>query len=89
MMGTVCEHEFEQGDPKNEGYSMTEYDLYARLNLTIRKNSKRNVYEIVGIKDKEVRYSSPDLKTIVGIANKLEGANNTKIECGVGCPKEK
>ena len=88
-MGTICEHEFELEDPKNEGYSLLEYDLYARLDMTIRKNLKRNVYEIVGIKDKDVRYSSPEIQTIVRIANKLEGAKNTEIKCGVGCERFK
>ena len=89
VMGTVCEHEFEQEDPRNEGYSMTEYDLYARLGLTIRKNLRKDIYEIVGIKDKEVRYSSLDLKTIVRIANKLESVKNTEIKCGVGSTEKK
>jgi hypothetical protein len=86
-MGYVCEHEFEQPDPDNPDYSLVEYDLYAQLGLTIRKNLKDNVYEIVKIKSKEVVFSSPSLEDVVKRANELEGAENTIIKCGRYCPK--
>ena len=84
-MGTICEHEFEREDPKNPGYSRIEYDLYAKLNLTIRKNLKTNRYEIVKITTKAVQYSS-SIEGVVRMANQLEGEENTTIECGIGCP---
>jgi len=43
-MPAICEHEFEREDPNNPGYSMTEYDLYARLGMTLRKNLKFNEF---------------------------------------------
>lgn len=86
-MGTICEHEFEGENPKNPGYSMTEYDLYARLGMTIRKNLRLNVYEIINIETKEVLYSFKDISRVVEKANQLEGVDNTKVKCGVGCPK--
>lgn len=86
-MGIICEHEFEQEDPKNKGYSMTEYDLYAKLNLTIRKNLAAKEYEIVNISTKEVKFSSSSIHDAAREANRLEGAENTKVECGSLCPE--
>lgn len=89
-MGRICEHEFELPDPENPDYSHVEYDLYARLGLTIRKNLKQNIYEIVTIRrPRNVHYTSSDLHEIVLIANRLEGETNTVIECGVLCPARK
>lgn len=88
-MGYVCEHEFNREDPKNPGYSMLEYDLYARLNMTLRKNLKTNKYEIVKISTKQVVYSYRDLKDIVRMANQLEGAENTVIRCHSSCPNNR
>ena len=86
-MGNICKHEFEQKDHFNKGYSMTEYDLYVKTGLTIRKNLKASRFELVDIKSKEVRYSGT-LEEIVAISNKLEGNKNTEIRCGIFCPKK-
>lgn len=89
-MGKICEHEFERPDPKNPDYGLIEYDLYAKLGLTIRKNLKLNRYEIVTIsKPRIVRHSSDSIETIASIANDLEGKKNTIVECGTLCPKRR
>jgi hypothetical protein len=99
----ICEHRFEDEDPHHKGYSMLEWDLYADLNLTIRKNLKDNKYELVRISDNpmrrqkkgEVVYSLPTLKAAVDRANALEAEltpeykENTKICCGYHCPAAK
>lgn len=84
-MAKICEHEFEQEDPKQPGYSMTEFDLAARLGLTIRRNLKTRDFEICTIKDKLVAYRG-SLPWIVKMANQLERANHIKLECGLACP---
>ena len=86
-MGGICEHAFLRKDPKNPDYSMTEYDLYAKTGLTLRKNLKHNRYEIVKIKSREVEHSTPDLQAAVDKCNDVEGYPNTKIECAVLCQK--
>lgn len=85
-MATICTHEFEREDPKNPGYSLIEYDLHAKLGMSIRKNLLRNRYEIFTISNQVVQFAYADLQTIVVVANTLEGGENTKIECGIGCP---
>ena len=80
-MPSICEHEFEQEDPNNRGYSMTEYDLYARLGLTLRKNLRFNEYELVSIKNNIVHYAFKTLQEAVSHANELEGSDNTWVEC--------
>jgi len=87
-MGSICEHTFEVEDNKNPGYSLVEYDLYAKLGLTIRKNLKTNEYEIIKIKTKEVQHRSKDIYEIVRIANELEGQENTKVECDFLCRRK-
>lgn len=84
-MGEVCEHKFEQRDPANPDYSMVEYDLHARLGLTLRKNLKTGKYEIAKISSRQKVYEGT-LSEMVGKANELEGGNNTKIGCGIWCP---
>lgn len=79
-MGGIKELYFVNEDPKNPGYSMTEYDLYAKLGLTLRKNITRDVYEIIGIKSREVHSTFPDLQSAVDMCNQLEGEDNTWIE---------
>lgn len=79
-MTKICEHEFEAKDPENPDYSMTEYDLYAKLDMTIRKNHKSGRYEIVRISDKEL-INEGTLGEMVAVANNLEGADNTEIGC--------
>jgi hypothetical protein len=83
-MSLICEHEFEQEDPMNKGYSLTEYDLYARLGLAIRKNLKTGKFEIIRIRTNEVTHTG-SLSHVVRIANRLEGAENTKIGCSSLC----
>ena len=61
-MPSICEHDFEQEDPNNRGYSMTEYDLYARLGLTLRKNLSFNEYELVSIKYNVVHHAFKTLQ---------------------------
>lgn len=74
-MARICEHIFEQEDPENKGFSMTEFDLCAALNKTIRKDLKRGLYQIASIDSenrKVVFYESKYLKKIVSIANMME-----------------
>jgi len=87
-MSRICKHEFEQEDPFNKGYSLQEYDLYAKTGLAIRKNLKSNKFELVNIKSKEVKYTGT-LEKIVAISNKLEGKENTWIECSAYCSRKK
>lgn len=77
-MANVNEKLFEQPDPKNPDYSMTEYDLYAKLGLSIRKNIKLGRYEIFKLKSKDVVFSGT-LQDVVTEANRLEGSENTII----------
>lgn len=78
-MPGIRESDFDKEDPKNPGYSQMEYDLYARLGMTIRKNLKENRFEIVKIKTKEVQYSYSSIHDIVRIANQLENKDNTRV----------
>lgn len=87
-MSRICEHEFEREDPFNKGYSLQEYDLYAKTGLAIRKNLKSGKFELVHINSKEVRHTGT-LEQIVAISNRLEGAENTWIECSAYCTKGK
>jgi len=86
-MGTVCEHQFERPDKDNPKYSDLEYDLYARLGLSIRKNLETGNYELFTIKTGIAQFSYPKLQDAVDKANELEGGKNTEIKCGSFCPK--
>ena len=96
-MANVCEHEFEQRDPFNENYSMLEFDLYARLNKTIRKNHITGNYEIVGISGsaKGIVFFEGTLEEVVNKSNELESIDegqfveNIKIRCGSMCPLQR
>jgi len=89
-MGNICEHTFEKEDPKNPGYSLVEYDLYAKTGLTIRKNLNTDEYEIVTIGEpREVRYRYKDIHDIARVANEIEEAENTTVGCGVLCPEKR
>lgn len=80
-MGRICEHMFERKNQKTK-YSLVEYDLYAKLNMTLVKNHETGRFEIIGIRENEGRkFFEGTLEEIVDIANKLEGAENTKVEC--------
>lgn len=87
-MPGISESEFSIEDPTNPGFSHLEYDLYAKLGMTIRKNLKENRFEIVKIKTKEVQYSSSSLQGIIQIANDLEGEENTWIKDEPGSPDD-
>lgn len=63
---------------------MTEFDLPARLNKTIRKNLQNSTYEIVDISSKEVAYSRQTLSEVVQLANKL--GDRITIKCDFTCP---
>lgn len=89
-MSNICEHEFERANPDDPDYSLIEYDLYAKLGLTLRKNLKLNIFEIVTIKKPRiVKHSSANLQEIADIANDLEGRKNTFIQCGGLCPNRR
>jgi len=85
-VSNICPHDFEQEDPRNPGYSLTEFDLAARLGLTIRKNFKAGTYEIVAIATGIVHYSYGTLEEVVHAANELERANYIEVNCGPLCP---
>ena len=85
-MPNICEHDFEQEDPKNSGYSLAEFDLAVRLGLTIRKNLKAGTYEIVGIATGPVHYTYGALAEVVDAANQLARANFIEVGCGPLCP---
>ena len=77
-MGAICEHQLKQG---------VEYDLYAKLDMTIRWKNER--FEIARISDPSVVvFWSKELENVVKRANELEGGPNTDIECGKFCPME-
>lgn len=63
---------------------MTEFDLRASLNKTIRKNLQSGTYEIVDLGTKEVTSSRSTLKEIVRAANTL--GDRIKVECDRACP---
>jgi hypothetical protein len=65
---------------------MTEFDLRARLNKTIRKNMQQSTYEIVDISTKSVSCSRSTLKEIVRVANTL--GDKIKVECDRSCPSK-
>lgn len=79
-MGNICEHMFEDKDPRNPKYSMTEYDLHAKLGMAIRKNHASGCFEIFEISTREMLYSGT-LRQMVNTANELEGEENTHISC--------
>lgn len=84
-MSRICVHDFELEDSNNPGYSMTEYDLYADLGLTLRKNIREDKYEIMRIRDKVIYFSFNTLQSAVTKCNELEQDNNTHIECTWNC----
>ncbi len=83
-MGNICEHMFDDNDPNNPDYSMTEYDLHAKLGMAIRKNHGSGCFEIFDIPTREMLYSGT-LQQMVNTANALEGDENTHISCGSSC----
>ena len=86
-MPAVCEHEFEQEDPNNPGFSMTEYDLYAKLGMTLRKNLKFNEYELAKISTGVTQFGFKTLQEAIAKVNELEGTAKTWVECiPMSCP---
>jgi len=79
-MSKICIHEFEQRDSENPDYSQTEYDLYAKLDMSIRKNHVIGNFEISRISSGKKVYEG-SLEQMVAIANNLEGEENTEIGC--------
>ncbi len=86
-MSAICEHEFEQEDPNNPGYSITEFDLVDRLNMSLRKNLKEGVYEIVSSDTGDVLFAYERLPDAASKANELEGTDFIKLHCGPFCPR--
>ncbi len=86
-MSTICEHEFEQEDPHNLGYSITEFDLAARVNMSLRKNLREGLYEIVSLETGDVCHAYRTLEDAVRKANELERSDYIRLQCGPFCPK--
>ena len=90
-MSNICEHVFDEEDPKKSGYSKTIIHLMYRCGpLSIRKNLKNNKYEIWNRENDKVVYSGI-FKHIVDIFNQLEREvipNHTDMEigCSYFCP---
>ena len=87
-MSYICEHEFEQEDPQNLGYSVTEFDLASRLNMSLRKNFKEGVYEIVSLETGDVLFAYERLADAASKANELEGTDFVRLHCGPFCPRK-
>ena len=68
-------------DPNNPGYSMTEYDLYAKLGMCLRRNLKVNEYELAKISTGVAQFGFKTLQEAVAKANELEGTANTWVGC--------
>lgn len=79
-MGTICDHEFEVRDPKNTSYSLVEYDLAARLGLSLRKNHATGEYEIFVIRTGEVKHHMCTVEGAAAMCNELEehGCNSLR-----------
>jgi len=74
-MGTISEEEFNMPDPNNPAYSMVEYDLYARMNLSIRKNLRNERFEIFDLWTGNVIFTG-NFRKVVKEAKRLEGAED-------------
>lgn len=77
-MGRISEDEFRRPDRKNPAYSMMEYDLYAKLNLSIRKNLRTGNFETYDLWTGNAVFTGT-LEEVVKEANALEGSENTVI----------
>lgn len=80
FMGRICEHELKRG---------IEYDLYARLNMTIAWHNRTREFVIKNIDDNQIINRSKKLNEIVDIANELEGNINTVVGCSPLCSKRR
>ena len=76
-----------RGRPPEHRLSVTEFDLVSRLNMSLRKNLKEGVYEIVGLDSGDVLYAYERLADAASKANELEGTDFIKLHCGPFCPK--
>lgn len=75
-MTKICEHELKKG---------VEYDLYAKLGMTIAWHKIKEVFTIKRISNDEILYKSANLQDMVDKANELEGTNNTEVGCNSFC----
>ena len=86
-MTYLCEHEFVQPDPNYSEHSMMEFDLAAKLGLSLRKNLKTGLYEIFSLQNQDiVLHTHRALSDAVAVINTLEENNSVEIGCGIGCP---
>lgn len=77
-MSKINKKDFDRKDPKNPNYSQLEYDLYAKLDMTIRKNYATEKFEIAK-RSTGIMIHQGTLERMVEIANELEGAENTIV----------
>jgi len=77
-MSKINKKDFDRKDPKNPNYSQLEYDLYAKLDMTIRKNYVTEKFEIARRSTGIMIYQGT-LERMVEIANELEGEENTIV----------
>jgi len=84
-MARVCVHLFAEEDPRNKGYSLVEYDLKSITGLTLRKNHKRDKYELMKIREQEVVETFFTLSDAVARINQIEGKDYTFIRCEEKC----
>ena len=75
-MTKVCEHELKKG---------VEYDLYARLGMTLAYHRIKKLFVIKKISDDQIRYRFERLEDAVRKCNELEGTNNTEVGCNSFC----
>lgn len=75
----LCDHMFARPDEATPGYSKTQFDTLAKLNLTVRRNLKTKNYEIVSLTTGEVEFTSPGL---YGISEKLRSLGD---QVSLGC----
>lgn len=78
----ICEHMFSEPDLANPGYSQINFDLLARLNLTVRRNLRTKNFEIVRIPSGEVVFTSPGLPGIVEKAREM--GDPVEAGCALG-----
>ena len=79
-MGKVCEHELKKG---------IEYDLYAKLGMTLAWHPIKKVFTIKRIDDDLILYKFNDLESAVRMCNQLEETENTTVGCNSFCKERK
>ncbi len=88
-MSRLCRHVFDDRDPDNPQYSMTEWDLAIRCGgknqaLTVRKNHGTGGYEIWDYRNDEVVVKG-SLEKVVEVVNDLEGRRSVEHGCSEKC----